>query len=179
MSIESAVRAWIKAGSGFDDAHVFLGDQKVPRPTGPYITIKVMSDKSLGAVAEHFWVYDAHRPAGQEMAITTREQLELSLSIQVFNAATVGSSHAVDVMRRIRASIGLPSIRDAINNAGLGLSGISDIKNLSTLLGTAFDGRASMDVSFYTTCDASEYTTFIEKATITDTTLGKVYTIQA
>lgn len=180
--VEDALRAWVKASTGFDNEHVFFSDQKVPRPSGPYVTIRLGSVGMLGAV-DPIEVKDAASPtAGAEIELQVRALREVSVGIQVWNAPAVAVSPAltaVGIASKIQVGLSLPSVRDAFAVACVSVIDMGSIQNLSSLLGTDFDGRSSFDVRCYVMLSASEFTTYIEKFELTNTSTGEMRVINS
>lgn len=174
---EQAIRAWVKTASGLTDESVFFSNQKVERPASAYVTIRLGDLVPLGAVDPVTENYDADRDPGVEIEQVVEGTRSLGVSIQVFNGAVAGALSAMNVAKKLQLGIRLPSVRDALNTAGMSPYQIGGVRNLAALLGTAFDGRAQLDVSFYVHETVSEFTTYIETAEITDLSQPKVYVI--
>jgi hypothetical protein len=174
-AVEDAIRAWVKSASGLNDSNVYFADQKVERPTGPFITIRIDGPTSLGAVDPLITYYDAGRPAGMEIELRVEGQRSLLVSIQVWQAPTVVgtmSPSAVDLAATVRTALRLPTIRDALGDAGLSPYNVEPIRNLGRVLGTAFDGRAQFDVEFYWVENASEFTGYVNELDVGETVSG-------
>lgn len=175
-AVEDALRAWVKSASSYSDENVFFGQQKVERPAGPYITVQLDGPIPLGAfdaVTEH----EATDPdPGEEIELRVTGEREVTVRVQVFNAATTGSGSAVTVMTAVQLGISLPSVRDALDEAGVSPFDVGSIQNLGALLGTAFDGRAALDVRCYFRTTVSEFTTYIER--VEGTLFGEPYSFE-
>lgn len=174
--LEDAIRAWVKTATGYDDAHVFFADQKPDRPAGPYITIRLDLATPLGAVDAVEENYDEDREDGAQIEQVIIGEREVVARLQVFNAATTGAGSAISIMSAVQLALSLPSVRDALSAACASPHDRGSVQNLGALLGTAFDGRASLDVKFYTRETISEFTTWIER--VEGTALGVPYSLQ-
>ncbi len=162
--LEDAIRAWVKASSGFGDERVIFADQKVERPAGPYFTIRIGDSTQLGTTDALQDSFDAAR-VGREIETRVLGERTVTVSIQVFNAGTTGSKSAVSLLSAVRLALSLPSIGDIFDSYGVTSPyDPGPVKNLGTLLGTAFDGRASMDVRFFIRETASDFVTWIMRA---------------
>lgn len=162
-AVEDALRAWVKTGSGFLDEFVYFANQKVDRPAGPYITLRVGGVESLGALDAVLETFDEDADPGEEITLTVNGEREVSCSVQVFNAGTNGTGSAVTVLERVKLALGLLSVRDALNEAGISIFDAGNVQDLSSLLGSAFDGRAALEVRAYARDTVSEKTTYIER----------------
>jgi hypothetical protein len=179
--MEDAIRAWVKAGTGFDDAHVFFSDQKIERPSaGPYATIRVQSIEHLGALTDVNAYYDAGRDPGTEIELRVECQVNVVVQVQIWKGPTVSGSLApssVSVANQVQLAIELPSVREALDAAGMSPHTWTQVQNLGALLGTAFEGRATFEVEFYAVMATSEYTGYIAEVDLTDTGTGVTYDI--
>lgn len=176
LAVENALRAWVKTASGYPDARLFYNDQKIERPADPYFTIRLDALVPFGAVDAVRDDYDALRPVGQEMQLQVVGERTVTVRLQVFNAATTGAGSAMSLMSAVQLAIGLPTIRETLNVAGVSPFDIGSVDNLGALLGTTFDGRAALSVRCYIRETLSEYTTWIEK--VQGTILGVPYEVE-
>lgn len=176
-AVEDALLAWVKIASGLDDEHAFFANQKVQRPSGTYVTVHVTSVRTLGTNDGLETNYDAGRPAGSEIELQVVGQREVAASIQVYNAATTGSASAIELIAKIQLAATLPSVQEVLDAAGVSLFDFGDARDLSALLGTAFDGRAVLSVRTYVRLTLSEFTAWIER--LQGTVLGVPYSLEA
>lgn len=172
QAVENAIRTWVRSGTGLDDAHVFFNDQPIPRPLGPYVTVRFTDDTQLGMV-DTSTNFDETRDPGVEIEVKASTDQELNASIQVWQAPTVTPTNASDappsaiaIALRLTKAAWLPSISGALSEAGVSLIDTGTIHNLSRLLGAQWEGRAAFDAKFYFRDSISEFTTFIETAEI-------------
>jgi hypothetical protein len=176
-AIEDTIRAWVKAGAALDDEHVFFAKQKVERPSGPYITVLLTGVVPIGTNDAQETNYDALRPAGSEIEIQVIGEREIHASIQAFNCPTTGTNSAVDLMSMMQLRWSLPSVQDVLDAGGISVFDNGEVADLAALLGTNFDGRASIDVRFYARLTVSEFTTWIER--VEGTALAVPYSVEA
>lgn len=155
-AVENALRTWVKTASGLDDAHVYFNDQKIERPVGPYVTIKLDSLIPQGAVDSLTTNFDDTRDPGVEVEQRVDALREAVVSIQVWQSPT-----PVQLATTIQVGMRLPSVQDALDEAGVCPFSTNTVQNLARLLGTAFDGRAAFDAHFYITGSLSEFTGYI------------------
>lgn len=176
-AVEDALLAWVKLASGLDAEHAFFSNQKVQRPSGPYVTVHITSVRALGTSDGLETNYDAGRATGSEIELQVTGQREVAASIQAYNCSTTGSSSAIELIAKIQLAATLPSVQDALEAGGVALFDFGDARDLSALLGTDFDGRAVLDVRTYVRLTISEFTTWIER--LEGTALGVPYALEA
>lgn len=174
-AIENALRAWVKTATGFADGKVIWSAQNGPRPDGPFVALTLGAPVALGQ-DEITHNFDAGRPDGSKIEHVVRGVRELSLEVAVFDADVVGDASAIALVSKLQTALRLPSVRDALNAAGL--SPISTAtQNLAAVLGNDFEGRANLDVRFYAPVSASELGTYIETAQVTNLDTGNTFEI--
>ena len=86
--LKSALRAWVRKGSGLDDKQIVWAEQDAMRLAVPFITMRLGDLVPLGATDELTNDYDAARPAGQEVEVTVNGRRSSSLSVQPFPQPT-------------------------------------------------------------------------------------------
>ncbi len=160
--VEDAIRAWVLTGSGFEESRVWWRNQKIPQGQTDFCVIGLGELIPLGAFDGHETLTDLTRDDGQEIEIRVRGERELRVTVQTFSDAVTGNGAAKSVLSRIQASLGLPTIRKALNDAGLSPFDRGSITDLTALVGPNFEGRASLDCRFYLRETLSEYTGYIE-----------------
>jgi len=165
---ENALRAWVVTASGLPQSLVIWANQNGPKPLGQHITLHLGEDVPLGAFSENTHDYEASRPAGEEIHLVVKGTSEFSLEVQVYGSKEVGATSARALVKRIQTALGLPSIRDALADAGLVCFDRGTITNVPAILDADFEARSVLEARFYVTDDAFDATTFIETVEITD-----------
>lgn len=160
-TIENAIRVWVKAGSGYGDSAVLWSDQTHARPSGAFITVRLGDTVPLGN-DEVEVLTDLGADPGEEIELRAVGRRELSVSVQAFTPGVTGSSAGRGILSTVQTALALPSVRAALDAAGLTPFDVGSVRNISALVGTAFEGRAVLDVRFYTNDTASEFTGYIE-----------------
>lgn len=159
---ENAIAAWVRNASGLDADHVQWADQGMPRPSGPWISLKVINDDSAGAWTD---VEDAPEPQdGAEIRHVARELVRQVLSVQCFAGAALGVASAIALLRKVRGKLGLPETSEGLKEGGVGVGTISPIRNVGAARAGAFEPRASMDVVIFLASEEEELGTYIEQA---------------
>lgn len=175
---ENAIRTWIKAASGLADENIRWWNQKVEFPTGPFVTMQITAIPPRGAYDTVSTNYDADRPVGQEIEQLVIGERELNLSVQVHRGEVVGANSAMALATRIALGVRLPSINEALNEAGVAPFDIGGAQDLAVLLGSTFSGRASVDARFNIRETVSEFTTYIQTVVMVESLTGLEITIE-
>lgn len=165
--LENAVRAWVVSSSGLDPSLVYFADQPYPvSEVRPRITIR------LGALAPigHDWAthtYDPARQAGQEIEYSATGSRELTISLQAFAPTTVGDGDtARELLERVFGRLSLPSVRDPLNAAGVGVLRTGTVTRLPAVVGTMNEDRAVGELVALVSSKYSERTGYIERAEV-------------
>jgi len=161
--IEDAIRAWVIAGTGLPQGQVWFADQDIPASEQqPRVTIRIGGTVQRG-LDETRHDYDAGRPAGQEIEFSARGMRELTVDLQAFAPTLVGpGATARSLLAQAQVAISLPTIRDALNAAGLGVLQEGDIQRVPLVRGGMQEDRATLAVLFAVQVQATERATFIE-----------------
>lgn len=163
VALEDAVHAWVVSGSGLTAARVLWAQQRAPQPGAAYISLRILGLRQVG----HDWtdVVDNPTPtAGAEILHRARGVRELTLGLQCFAAAATGTAGAVALLEAVRAAAALPTRRDALRAAGLGILGFGSVTSIDGFVGGhgIFEPRATLDVRCHVASQVSEAGTFIE-----------------
>lgn len=161
-AIEDAIRAWVKTGSGLADAKVIWADQTGARPAGPFVTIRIGDLLALGAVDEVEELTDLGRPAGQEVEQRVVGLREFPVSVQAFGPAVAGAGTAREYLSKVQTALALPSVRDALEAAGVSSFDQGVVRTVNELVGTKYEGRAILECRFYLLESVSEFSGYIE-----------------
>lgn len=174
--IEDAIRTWIKNGSGLPDESVIWAQYGGPRPTDPWISINTTSLDQVGVDFSKRRTNPASNGHdGQELVTTTRGIRRGTLSIQCFAVSPSDGQSAISILTDVVAAAYIPSVRRALDAAGVGLSDFSPVRSIGAVINqTTFEPRAVVDVTFYATSAVDEFTTYIEHVEITPTVDGEV-----
>lgn len=182
---QSALAAWLKTGSGYVTGKVVWRDQDNVRPPGDHITVKVIAivpqgQDELRTTQTELDVngepVDASKAPdltpglevpGKEILFEVFGTVNLKLSIQAHCSSVVGTGQAIAVLSRVRMALGLPTVRGALQVAGLTPVGSAGpIQDLTAVLGTAHESVAVFSAEFTAVESASEEVTYIRQATL-------------
>lgn len=111
--------------------------------------------------------------AGQEVLMTVRANYAAVLSVQCYagtDGPYVGDTSPLAVLQNAAMRALLPSVRDALEDAGVGVSSIGPVNNVGAMISTtSWEPRAHMDVKLWVASEVSEAGTVIDTAEVTMT----------
>lgn len=106
---------------------------------------------------------------GSEVLLTARGQREALVSIQVFGGAVAGATSPRAVLEDVAANAALPSRRDALAAAGIGLAPLGAVQSMEGATGASlFEPRATLEARIFLTSEVSELNNFIESVEVTN-----------
>lgn len=175
-AVETAMRAWVMAGTGLASSRVCLADDG-PRPDDdgtPYVSISGLEPLQRG----HDGVRVTDTPGavlgdGEEITHTARGMRQLDVRFQCFGGtvpgrAATGSGSPVAMLSGVVAARALPTAADALREAGVGVGVMGKVQWVSTgRVDSIFEPRAVLDVTCFVGSETTERGTFIQKARIT------------
>lgn len=161
-TLEDAVRAWALAASGLAADQVYFANQDVRRSEAAPRVIITLGDLVTIGVDSLTHDYSAARPAGQEIEYTARGPRELAVSLQAFAPLTVGSGvTARSLLDLCQAKLRLPSVRDALNAAGIGVLDPGTVRRLPQVVAGKWEDAAFLDVRCLVGQSVTERTGYI------------------
>lgn len=162
QTVEQAIRTAVKAGTGLADAAVYFSPQDGARGDAPFVTIRLGGAQSLGSVDEVQETTDLTQ-VGSEIETKVVGQREFSVSIQCFTPKAVKDDSAKARLSRLQTYLSLPSVVDTLANAGLSVYDLSEVREISTVLDTKFEGRAILELRCYVAETATERIGYIDE----------------
>lgn len=164
----AALHAWVVTGSQLSASNVRWSGQGGTRPTGSWISLRVISDVPIG----HDWtdVTDSLEPIvdGAEIVYTVRGSRRGVLNIQCFAGNDVGVSSAFGILRRFGSAIKLPAARAILSASKVSLGSIGPVNDIPAIINvTEFEPRATLDIVFFSVDEVTETGTNIETVEIT------------
>lgn len=165
---EDAVRAAVLKASQLQPERVYFADQGVPVPeVDTRIAIRIGGGVPMGVDAlDHD--YSASRPAGQEIEYRARGQREVTVSLQAFGPVTeLELMPAKNVLERVLAALVLPSIRDELNAAGVGIMREGAVQRIPGVRGGTYEDRAILELVVLVSSSAKERTGYIATVEVT------------
>lgn len=168
-AIEVALRSWALVAG----VPVIWGQQDGERPAAPYISLLVTNVQQVGQ--DWLEIGDNPKPvAGAEVIAYARGQRRVTLSVQCFAGPATGDSSPARLLEAMRSARKLPSVADALNDAGVGVLSFAPILTLGGVVGGHFEPRAAMDIYLLVTSEVSETATYIQHVQVTDQITGDV-----
>lgn len=164
QAVEDALRTWTLKNSALPADRVFFADQDLPiAELSPRLVIRLGELEHVGQdTVDH--TYDALRPAGEEIEITAKGMRILTVELQAFAPETVGSGlTARAILATAQAVLSLPSVRTALNDAGLGLLQQGVIQRIPMPRQATQEDRAIFTARFAVAQSVAERLTYIEK----------------
>lgn len=161
---ENALQAWASARSG---APAIWANQNGTRPPLPYVTLQITAGPGRIGQDEIALTVDATAPAGQDLVMTHRGPRTITLSVNVYADPVTTGASAPARAGALADTLSLESVRDALRAAGLMVSTVGPVRDLTQLVDTAYESRAQFDVQLYARSEVSERTTFIETVDFT------------
>lgn len=168
-AITRAVRQWLVSATGIPDAKVILENQSGPELERPYATVRISAARKLFPQDYRGQEYDDAQPQGSEIELYATGPRLVSVSVSVYTKATTGNNAAVPMLSDARDALELDSASDAFRLAGAAVVDASDIRDLSALLFTNFQGRAHLDLTLSVSAHASERVGYIDSVAGTGT----------
>lgn len=160
-TIQNAIVAAFAAASGLDAARIIWAFQPIAEPVlddpidnptpssnRTYLKLSLPTILSVG----QDWVeylYDAGRPAGQEIAVQPTGFRELPLELQVFTSSTADGAAAVFVADQIKSAFILPAIADLLAAVGVTMFDPGPIAYVPQIVNANFRGRATCTMRMY------------------------------
>ena len=146
-TIEDALHAWVVASSGLPAGQVIWSRQAGPRPATAYIEMRILN---IDPVASRDWA-DTEYDAGLDaVTMFARGMRQAVLALQAYGGAPTGATQAAMLLSKVRLGAALPTYRDALSEAGAGLSELGSVRALDALVGDAtLESRATMEIRFF------------------------------
>lgn len=178
-TIENAVSAWVRAGSGLDSSHVIWERQNGRRPTSAFISLALLSVRPIG----QDWLRseDAEDPEdGADILYTAEGHREVTLQMQCFAGAATGATSPEAILEGVATAARLPTRRAALSAAGFGLAvPVGPIQSIPGVIGSSLlEPRAVLEVRGFVASDATELGTYIESAEVTDEVFEETFTVE-
>jgi hypothetical protein len=167
---EDTVHEWFSTATGLT---TIWRDQSKVQPQRPFASLKIIAGPSpLSPDWEIRSNYDAGRPAGQEIELTTCVPSRLTVSCQVMSGSQNPTNNARFYMLKALGSLTKESTLALFRAQQIGIERNEDVQDIPELVGGEFDSRSGMDVVFGAPLNETEYNTYIEKVQIKSTALG-------
>lgn len=173
-AIENALAAWVTAQSG--GPLPIWDKQAQPQPALPYITLKRAPPVALILLDPVTISYNGSAPLGQEITTTITAQKEMTVTLECFANTITGAGTAAEYLSELITSLRFPSVLAALYAVGLSIRRKENVLDLSALVATAFQTRASVEIVLGLVDVATDVPTgYIDTAQVTPTISGVEY----
>ncbi len=169
QAVENTLQAWAVRASGLPDPKVVWDGQSGARPKAPFVTLHRTGAHDLAPLPEIVVSDNPDATPGAEILIDTIAQAEFLLTVQVFTVPTVGPQAAQAIAQSMRNRLGAESEFAYFDGAGLAIVETGTVQNLTGVLDTEFEGRASFEVRLRIADGFEESATYIETVETTGT----------
>lgn len=166
QAIENALQAWGVRASGLDPTLVRWADQDGSRPQPPFVELRLDHEGGGSPVPEQQVIDNPEPVAGQEILINTITHEDLTLTVHVYTAVTVGVNSARALASRMKAQIASETEIGNFDDAGIAIVETGPVQNLTAVLETKSEGRAVFDVRLRVADGFTEATTYVETVDI-------------
>lgn len=153
-AIEAALVAWVGAQTG---RPAIWANQTGPQPAMPYLTLQVVGVPTITDELRLHPAPDGADPRDVEME--ARGELQVTVAINVYSQQGETfdpEKTALHLAQKVRASLGLPSVLEALREVGLSFIDATPIQDLTFLQDEAFIERRQLDVRFALASSVSE-----------------------
>lgn len=159
--MEDGLQAWAQATAGVPAIWVRQAN-KIPTPG---LSLHLDGPRSLSAVPELSHAPAPAEPppqAGQEIIHSAREVQAWSLQVQARSAAASGEADATALLLALRGSLRLQGTIATLRAAGVTVASVGDVQDVSAVIETGWQDRASMTLLLWAADVSTERSTFIE-----------------
>lgn len=131
--VQNALYGWVS--SQVVSRQVIWYYPNAPRPANSYVSLNITSFSQMG------WDY-IPRPTDNPGNVILKGDRELTLSLQAYG------DQPFETLENLRTSLQRETVKDYLRSQGLAYFGQESIIDISTLLDSRYEQRASMDVYF-------------------------------
>lgn len=175
-AIEDAIRGWVLQASALPAGAVIFAHQGGVSPVpGPAATISIGDMLSVGT-DELTSTFDDAAANGQEVVFEARGPRVFTCEVTFFSPDVTGDAGARAAAAATQAALRLPTVRYALNQAGLGVLREGPVRWVPRLDGSWL-GQAMLEVQFAVMQSATERTGYIETV-VADFPIGPVFDLK-
>lgn len=182
---DALLSIWALPASGLAAANVYFAHPEAPaKAPGPCISISLGGRGRIGMFDQVKQRYDSTAARGQEIVKTAMGPREVTCTLQAFSPAadgTDGANDARDMLSRLDAWLGLPTVRSALNHQNIGVLRQGSVTWQPGIERAGWEGRAVMEVVLCVPETAEARLGYIETANITgtvDNTVDVAFTLE-
>lgn len=107
------------------------------------------------------------RRSGAEILRRVRGQRTATLKLRCFVGTPTGVAMPIAILNAVLTAASLPSVRDALNAAGVALGTTNPVRSVDGIKGALFEPRAMTELELHLASEVTETTTYIETFDLT------------
>jgi hypothetical protein len=170
--VQNVIHDWFANATGLQ---VVWQHQNAPAPENSYGSLSIISGpRQRGAVADMRTNHDSRREAGKEVELEVAMECSFVVSCQVYVKGSDGANptcSALTYCTKALMALELPSFFEALDAANISVADTSAVKNLNALIGTEWESRAGLEITFNSMLALSEFVGYIERVHAVSTQL--------
>jgi hypothetical protein len=159
VAAEKALLAWVRLACTLDAQHVFLGEQDGNSAPPIWATVSIGDAQSRG-VAQ--LTRGATNHTDRTIAFTAIDDKEQMVTFRAFSDQKTGNRTARALLELVQTYAPVPAVRDALNDAGLGLLQVGRVQSLPRVRNAGFESQAILEARFYLMQTAAVSVPYIE-----------------
>lgn len=180
-ALEIALVTEVKRATGLPNGKVIWTNQTRDRPLRPFVELAV-TESSTGSSHSESAVSDTiPSTAGNEITLTTKDHVDLTVQARAFSAEVTGSNKAFNLLDKVRQHFGKESCLEVLEGLPEAIAVVDRgvVQDATIVLETEHEGRAVFTLRLRVADVTTETTTFIQEAVLENTvtqTSGDVVT---
>lgn len=160
VPVEKALIAWVRAATGLDDQHVFLGEQDgLAASPGPWVTISIGDAQGRGVDQRTRGATDT---GSRTIAFTLTSDKVQTIAFRAYSPTKTGNATARALLELVQTFSIAPDVRDQVNASGLGLVNQGRVQSLPKVRNAGYESQAILEMGFYLLQTAEVSVPYIE-----------------
>lgn len=174
-TFQKAIQDAIVSASGLADGKVIWARQNGTRPAAPYITLNLTPFTTIGIDGTRH-TYNSGGASGAEITLTHGGMREFGLTVVAFGDG-LGDGSAMAVIETLRAGLNKITVREALEAANVSFFDFGTVVDLTQVIDTGFEGRATTTLRGYTTQEVTETLGYIQTVEV-EAVISNVTTVE-
>lgn len=150
VDLQAALHIWVATATDLPPQNCIWANQHAPQPSLPYLTLKLSPFRKVPGQDAKTTVYDGTQPAGSEIVETITGNREFTLTLEAFSSSVTGAAMALAYLEAALIALSLTDQVDTLLASGISIVDWDTPIDVSALIATAFQSRATVDVRFTT-----------------------------
>lgn len=157
---QNALLAWVRAATGLDDQHVYLGEQDgMAALPGARVYVSIWDSVGQGVDGQAQTAVDT---VAKTVDLTSTGQRRVTVQFRCESPDATDDTSARALLERVQLWASMSTVRPAINAAGLGLLDIGTVRNMPKVMNAGWESHAILESSFCVIQTATETVPYIE-----------------